>query len=202
MIKNTTSNYGSVAKWLHWLTALAFLLAYILYWYPHIFFEARSEPWRMAQTLHKAVGFSVVLFFCLRLYWRYTNPQPKLPDSMPWWQILASKATHFLLYFFMLAMPLSGYFGNGGGVNYGIFRIEGFRRTEPGMWIMDKLNVTWDQWEVPFDYFHYHLAGPYFLWMLIAVHAGAALYHHFVHKDDVLTNMLPSKKALPENAPK
>ena len=67
------------------------------------------------------------------------------------------------------------------------------------MWIMEKLNVTWDQWQAPFDYFHYHLAGPYFLWILIAIHIGAALYHHYIYKDDVLIRMLPERKLTATN---
>lgn len=195
MIRNTKDSYGSVAKWLHWLTALMFLLAYIFVYYLVWFIDEQDRQSRFfVQSLHKGVGFSVLVFFVLRLYWRFANPQPKHPDNMPWWQVKASQASHFLLYFFMLAMPLSGYLGNGGGVNYGLFQIEGFRRTEIGIWIMDRLNVTWEEWEAPLDYFHYHLAGPYILWVLIAVHIGAALYHHFVYKDDILTRMLPAKK--------
>lgn len=195
MLKNTELTYGSVAKWLHWITALLFLLAYIFVEYLVTFVDHDDrQTYSYVQNFHKAIGFSVLIFFFLRIYWRAVNPKPKLPDHMPWWQLKASHAMHYVLYFAMIAMPLSGYLGNGGGVNYGIFRINGFSRTAPGIWIMERLNVTWDQWQVPFDFFHYHLVGPYILWVLILIHAGAALYHHFIEKDNVLTNMLPSKK--------
>ena len=107
---------------------------------------------------------------------------------------------HYVLYFLMIAMPVSGYFGNGGGVNYCFFRIDGFRRTPIGSWILESLDLTWEQWQAPFDYFHYGLVGPYILWVLISIHVVAALYHHFIEKDDVLTNMLPNKKASDEAA--
>jgi cytochrome b561 len=112
---------------------------------------------------------------------------------MPKWQIKASHASHFCLYALLIAMPLSGYFGNGSGVDFGLFAIPGFQYTGFGIWIMDLLGVTYEEWEVPFDFFHYRIAGPFLFWMIIAVHAGAGLYHHFIEKDDVLKRMLPEK---------
>lgn len=191
MIKNTTSRYGSVAKWLHWLTALLFLLAYVSIYYLHWVLDGEGPLRTPVIRFHKAIGFSVLVFFFLRVFWRATNPQPALPNTMSAWQIKASHVTHFLLFFFLLAMPLSGYFGNGSGVGYGFFSITAFKNSGFGIWIMDLLNVTYEQWEVPFDYFHYQIAGPLVLWMLIVVHAGAAIYHHVIHKDDVLKRMLP-----------
>ena len=194
MIRNTEITYGSVAKWLHWLTALSILVAYLLVLYLEYVLH-HEGPYRSPIVwIHKAVGASVLIFFVLRLWWRSINPIPKMPQSMPKWQVQASHASHFCLYFLMFAMPLSGYFGNGGGVSFGLFAIPGFGSTEIGNWIFDLLGITFEQWEVPFDYFHYHIAGPFLFWMIIAVHAGAALYHHYVEKDDVLTRMLPNKK--------
>jgi cytochrome b561 len=194
MLKNTELTYGSVAKWLHWLTALAFLLAYVLVYYLHWILNSEGPLRSPIIRLHKAVGFSVLIFFLLRIYWRATNPQPKLPDDMPWWQVKGSHVSHFLLYFFMIVTPLSGYFGNGSGIDLGVFQIASMKDSAFGIWFLGLLNLSFEQWEVPFDYFHYHIAGPLLLWMLIALHAGAALYHHFVHKDDVLKRMLPSSR--------
>lgn len=190
MIKNTTYSYGSLAKWLHWITALLFLSAYVSIYYLHWVLNDEGPLRSPFIRFHKAIGFSVLVFFFLRLFWRATNPKPRLPDSMSGWQVKASQLTHFLLFFFLLAMPLSGYVGNGSGVSYGFFSITAFKNSGIGIWIMDLLNVTYEQWEVPFDYFHYRIAGPLVLWILIAVHAAAAIYHHFVYKDDVLKRML------------
>lgn len=193
MIKNTEVNYGSLAKWLHWLTALFILVAYISVYYLHWVLDGQGPLRSPIIRLHKAIGFSVLIFFFLRIYWRAINPSPKLPESMPDWQVKASHASHFLLYFFLIAMPLSGYFGNGSGVTYGVFAIPPFGDSVIGLWILNLFGVTFEQWEVPFDLFHYRIAGPFLLWILVAVHAGAAIYHHYVEKDDVLTRMLPAR---------
>jgi len=51
--------------------------------------------------------------------------------------------------------------------------------------------LTFEEWEVPFDYFHYQIVGPFILCVIIAAHAGATIYHHYAEKDDVLKRMLP-----------
>ncbi len=91
-------------------------------------------------------------------------------------------------------MPISGYIGNGVGVSYGIFQVTPFQDTLVGQWILAALGVTYEQLEVPFDTFHYRISGPFIVWVLVLVHVIAALYHHAVLKDEVLTRMLPGKR--------
>jgi len=191
MKRNTEISYGSVAKWLHWITALLVLAAYLLVMYLDIFWDGEGPLRSPIIRTHKAIGASILIFVVLRLWWRAKNPSPKLPESMPKWQVLASHVSHFSLYALLIAMPITGYMGNGSGVSFGIFAIPGFGKTAIGNWVLDLLGLTFEQWEVPFDLFHYYIVGPYVLWVIIAAHAGAALYHHYVEKDDVLKRMLP-----------
>jgi cytochrome b561 len=194
MIRNTENSFGSVAKWLHWLTALWVLIAYIIIYYLHWVLGTEHDLRVPLIRAHKAVGFCVLIFFVLRIYWRITNPHPKLPSSMPKWQVKASGATHFMLYFLLIATPLSGYLGNSVGVVVGPFLvIPPPDHVAFFVWFMDLIGVTYEQFEVPFDYFHYHLAGPLLLPIILAAHVSAALYHHYVEKDDVLKRMLPTK---------
>jgi cytochrome b561 len=191
MIRNTDMSYGSVAKWLHWLTALLILVAYLLVLYLDLVLHGEGPKRGPVIRLHKAVGASILIFIVLRLWWRATNPSLKLPESMPKWQITASHFSHFSLYALLIAMPISGYLGNGSGVSFGIFAIPGFAKTAFGTWTLDLMGMTFEEWEVPFDYFHYQIVGPFILWVIIAAHAAAATYHHYVEKDDVLKRMLP-----------
>ena len=191
MIRNTDMSYGSVAKWLHWLTALLVLVAYLLVFYLDFVLDGEGPLRSPIIRTHKAIGASILIFIVLRLWWRATNPSPKLPDSMPKWQVHASHVSHFSLYALLIAMPISGYLGNGSGVSFGIFAIPGFGKTAFGNWVLDLLGLTFEEWEVVFDAFHYQIVGPYVLWVIIAAHAGAAIYHHYVEKDDVLKRMLP-----------
>lgn len=193
MIRNTTTSYGSVAKWLHWLTALWILAAYASILYLDWALDGKGPMRSYYLRLHKGIGFSVLVFVALRLYWRAINPSPKLPESMPAWQVKASHASHFLLYFFLITMPLSGYIGNSNGVDYVLFKVASFKDTGFGIWLLNALQMPYEKFEVPFDDFHYRIAGPFLFWVVIAVHAAAGLYHHHVEKDDVLRRMLPGK---------
>ena len=191
MIKNTQSTYGSVAKWLHWLTALWIFASYFSILYLEWVYDGKGPMRGIFLRYHKGIGFSVLIFVILRLYWRFTNPSPKLPTSMPKWQIGASHLSHFLLYFLLLAMPLSGYIGNSNGVDYVLFKVTPFKDTGIGIWLMSLFDMPYEQFEVGFDNFHYKIAGPYIFWVVIAVHAFAGLYHHYIEKDDVMKRMLP-----------
>ena len=92
----------------------------------------------------------------------------------------------------MFAVPLSGWIGNSSGVNYfDIVRVPPVDEVAIGIWLLDVLGVTYDEFQAPFDYFHYHLSGPILFPLVLAAHIGAAVYHHYVEKDDVLKRMLP-----------
>lgn len=195
MLRNTELSYGSIAKWLHWIVAFCFLAAYLTYYIPHwMFYEAdpRHPALLPARRLHTAIGLSVLVWASLRLIWKLKNPEPKLPP-MPHWQQRSSKAMHWVLYFFMFAMPISGWMGYGGSVSYEIFQLPSFRQSGFGQWVLATTGLDWETWEKPWDFFHKKFSGAWLLWILIAIHAGAAFYHHFVQKDDVLKGMLPGK---------
>lgn len=195
MLRNTELSYGSIAKWLHWIVALCFLGAYCTFYIPHWFFyngDSNEPVVRAARGYHTAIGLSVILWASLRLIWKLNNPAPKMPP-MPLWQHRSSLTMHWVLYFFMFAMPITGWFAYGGGVNYGLFKVPAFRLTGFGQWVLESLNTDWKTWEVPWDYIHKNISGAWVLWILISIHVGAALYHHFVQKDDVLKGMLPGK---------
>ncbi len=192
MLKNTATSYGSVAKWLHWLVALCFLIAYVVIYYKIWFLERGDALYRPSFQIHVTVGMSVLVWASLRLWWRLTNPQPKHPP-MPNWQIQSSHWMHWILYFFMFAMPISGWLGYGGSANFILFEVPSFRNSIIGQSLLELTGQTWKEWEVPWDYFHKKISGAWILWIFIVIHAGAAFYHHFVQKDEVLKRMLPGK---------
>jgi cytochrome b561 len=190
MLRNNASSYGSVAKFLHWLMAAWIVTAYVVIIY---LTWGHTEGLIPGLNYHKAIGFTILLPFVIRVAWRLVNPAPALPPGMPPWQVRLSHISHFLLYFLMIAMPVTGYFGNFGGVDYGFFQVPPFARTGIAQWIFATFNITGEQWDLFFDTFHYRIVGPYIFPTVVAVHAGAAIYHHVVLKDDVLRRMLPRK---------
>ncbi len=186
MLRYTRTAWGSVTRFLHWLMAAWIVTAYAVIIY---LTWGHTEGLIPGLNYHKAIGFAILLPFGFRLVWRLCNPAPALPPDMPAWQVRLSQLTHVLLYFLMIAMPVSGYLGNFGGVDYGSFQVPPFARTELASWIFTTFGISGEQWDIFFDTFHYRVVGPFVFPVLVALHAGAALFHHLVKKDDVLRRM-------------
>ncbi|MDX1697863.1 MAG: cytochrome b [Thiohalobacterales bacterium] len=187
---NTAEHYGRIARWLHWGTALLFLLAYCAVYYRHWFTEKQTAENLVALQLHLSAGISIGVIVVLRIIWRSMNVQPALEPAPRWQQLLAHMA-HYLLYAVMIVMPLSGYIGTGVATEYFyLFQIPKFEET----WLFDTfvweyLGLTFEEFEEPVDFFHKEIMGAWLVWLLIAGHAAAALYHHFVSRDRTLIRM-------------
>jgi len=190
-LKNTVSNYGSVAKWLHWITAALFLGSYISVYYRHWFTEARTpENWTALQ-LHLSIGVTIAVVVTLRIVWRITN---RTPVSEPGTKLahFAAHAGHYALYAIMIIMPITGYLGTGVNTEYFfLFDIPKFNSTQL---FLSGVNVPFEEFEKPLDYIHKKLLGKWLVWILILGHVGAALYHHFIRKDRTLQKMTINKK--------
>ena len=92
-------------------------------------------------------------------------------------------------------MPFTGWMGSAGPTDvFGLFEIPSFRQS----WLYDLLitqglGIDFGTFEAPVDFFHKAIGGARLVWILILIHASAALYHHFYKKDRTLVRMLPTK---------
>ena len=57
---------------------------------------------------HKTVGALILLLALVRLAVRLLNPPPPYPADFPRWQRFAAVWSHRLLYFLLIALPLTG----------------------------------------------------------------------------------------------
>ncbi|MEO6118639.1 MAG: cytochrome b/b6 domain-containing protein [Methylotenera sp.] len=189
-LRNTSLNYGSVAKWLHWSIALLFLLAYCSVYFRHWFTEKETPANLVALHLHLSAGVSVGVLVLLRIIWRLGNPQPTLEPSgrLGHW---AAHAGHAALYAIIILAPLTGYLGTKLSTDFFfLFEIPKFDDTWMfKQWIERGLNLTFEEFEKPIDFLHKNILGLWLNWVLILGHVGAALYHHFVLKDRTLIKM-------------
>lgn len=189
-IKNTSQDYGTVAKWFHWLTALLFLLAYCAVYYRQWFTEDKTpENWTALQ-LHLSIGVTIAVIVVLRIIWRSMNQNP---DPAPGSRLehLAAHIGHYLLYAVMIVMPITGYIGTGVNTEFFfLFDIPKFESTALFQSLVsDGLGITFKEFEKPIDFFHKDIMGKWLVWILILGHASAAMYHHFVKKDRTLAKM-------------
>ena len=172
------SGYTGTAIALHWLIAVALAGAFALGLYMH---ELPLSPQKLKlYSWHKWAGVTIFLFVTLRLAWRLGHRPPALPMAMPAWQRQAAAATHVLLYVLMFAVPLSGWL---------MSSAKGFQTVWFGVLplpdLLDKNQQLGDLLKEVHEALNFGMAG------LVLAHAGAALKHHVIDRDEVLARMLP-----------
>ncbi len=180
-LRNTDKAYGLVAQLLHWLVVAAILLQFVWAWRID---EADSMRLEFALVnQHKSIGMTILALAVLRLAWRLVSRQPSTPPAMPGWERFAAAVSHWTLYTLIFAIPLSGWaYTSAAGYGaefFGLVDIPDLVPSDEGL-------------EDVFEDAHEFLGQA--LLVVVAVHAAAALRHHFLLRDDVLTRMLPFRK--------
>ena len=177
-IRNTADRFGALAKTFHWLT-LALLIGSL-----SIAFSMAELPLspRKLQlySWHKWVGVTIFMVVILRLCWRLADPPPPLPADMSRPQRLAAGLSHLGLYTLLIATPLVGWVMSAAHnlpvVYLGLVPL-------PSPFGVDSVLA-----ETLEDV--HGVMGKTLMW-LVVLHMTAALYHHFIRRDDVLVRMLP-----------
>ena len=172
------TRYTHTAIALHWLLAvfIVFNLGFGLYTV-----DLPLSPQKLKFfSWHKWVGVTVFILAAARLLWRLGHPAPALPERMAAWEKRAAHASHALLYALFFAAPLTGWlFSSAAGfqtVYLGVLPIPD---------LLGKSKETADVLRFAHRWINYTMGA------VIALHAVAALKHHFHDRDDVLARMLP-----------
>lgn len=180
-LRNTDTRWGGVAQFFHWLIALL-IIAQGAIGLTMVELGMTSTKVKMF-ALHKSIGLTILALALLRLAWRLGQRVPRDPP-MPRWQHVAARASHFLLYVLILALPLSGWLFNSAAN----FPLEWF-----GLVHVPSLTHGFDPvlkaWAL-----RAHVVLFWILIGVVVVHVAAALWHHFVQRDDVLLRMLPGSE--------
>ncbi|MGR2663858.1 cytochrome b [Chromobacterium haemolyticum] len=177
MLRNTSQRYGAVSRALHWLGALGVIAALIFIEAKGIF--PKGTPLRdSVKYAHVQAGLLVLLLLFPRLIWRAGNPSPAITPQPGRLAALAAKAGHWSLYALMLALPLLGIaFIQAAGKNIAFF---GF----PLPLLLPPMpDISHDLKEA------HEWLGNALMWLAI-LHAAAALWHHFIVKDNTLTRLI------------
>lgn len=110
--RNTPQSYGSVARGLHWLTALLILAAFPLGMIADALpFDTSEALARKAQvfSIHKTLGVAVFLVALLRILWALTGEKPVPLHPGRRVETFVAEAVHWALYLSLVAVPLSGW---------------------------------------------------------------------------------------------
>ena len=170
----SAQRYSLPIIFLHWLIALMVVVIMTL--------PALSEE-TVAQlggpgvvfTLHKSLGFSLLILMVLRLILRLLTPSPAAAGDTQAQRALA-KAGHVLLYVLLIGMPVSGLIFGSRPLNF--------------FWLFEIAPLGFDT-AVRDAAKAFHKTVPLLLTLMIVGHIGMALYHHYVRKDGLLNRMKP-----------
>lgn len=161
---------------LHWATAglvlLQFALAELWGFFPRPIHHSMI-------VLHMSFGLMLTAVIILRIFWRLSFGRPLPPAGYGVLDRVA-KAMHHALYVLVGAEVLLGF-------------ATRWTDNQPlsffGLLIPSPLGTFSHATGRFVDQIHDYNA--WLIIILVAVHAGAALFHHYVLKDDVLRRMLP-----------
>jgi len=172
--RNTSRKYGGLGQALHWLVVAGVIVSYFTA-------EAADGDGDPLMALHRSLGITILALAALRLAWRLVNRSPDLPDAMARWQRAAARGAHALLYALLFALPLTGWLlSSADGDPVLLF---GWLALPPLPALADAEAME-DVHELLFNV----------LVAVAALHAAAALKHHFWDRDDVLRSMLPGRE--------
>ena len=181
---HAVSRYTPLAIALHWLLGLAILGMFAV----GVFMtDLPISPLRLKlYNWHKWAGVTVLTLSVLRLLWRVTHRPPALPQTiaqaMPTWQARAYHATHYLMYALFFAVPLIGWaYSSAAG-----FPIVWFGQIPlPDLLAPDKALAEMIK--------PLHELSAFALVGLASLHIAAALKHHWIDRDGLLSRMLPGR---------
>ena len=176
---NTRERYGAVGASLHWLVAITVFGLFGLGWYM-VDLSYYDEWYRLAPDIHRSVGLILFVVVILRLVWRFSGTSPVPVSTHSRLERSAAHAAHGLLYVLMFVAMISGYListADGSPVHiFNWIQVPSITGRVRGMEDIAGDVHYWVTWV---------LVG------LAAVHAMAALKHHFIDRDDTLRRMLP-----------
>ena len=176
--RRSGARYGGLSIGLHWLMFLLIAAAYATMELKSI--TPRGSAEREALIVwHYMIGMSVFFLAWLRLLVRIARSAPAIAPAIPAWQERLAKAMHWALYALMFGLPLLGWLTlSAKGTPVPFFGME-----LPAL--MGK-NEEFRKW-----FRAIHELGGTIGYFLIGLHTVAALYHHYVRRDNTMRLMLP-----------
>ncbi len=173
------SRYSPALRRLHWLMALLIALAYVLVEQRGLFPRGSAPRAAMMQG-HYWTGLSILLLAAWRLRLRLRDGVPPVTPALAAWNAWAGGLLHVALYLFFVVQPLLGLataWSDGKAVRLpftGIALPTLLPEDEALAHALEDLHGT---------------IGELFYWV-IGAHVVAALWHHFLRRDDTLRRML------------
>ncbi|GGA03142.1 cytochrome like B561 [Dyella caseinilytica] len=179
-IEDTALRHPRKIVLLHWLTVFCLCGAAGL-----ILLRDEVSGRALRQWLlegHRHFGLFVLMLFVIRITVRLRVGRLASTANMPAFTRAAAALTHIVMYALLLALPLLG---------WALSSAQGkpvhlFGATLPALvGADDDLADSLQTW---------HVDAAWLLLALVILHVSAALWHHFILRDDILRKMLPGRR--------
>lgn len=172
--------YNRTARIIHWVSAVVIIGMFAVGWW--MVDLTYYSPWyKTAPFWHKSVGILLAVLTIIRLVWKLLSSAPAI-EGKPL-EKLAAKSVHHLMYLLLFVLFISGYListEDGRGISvFDWFEVPG-------------LGKLFEQQADLAGVVHFYVAVT--LIAFAALHALAALKHHFIDKDDTLRKMTGDSK--------
>jgi cytochrome b561 len=177
----SSGSYDGVMRAIHWATLVLIACTFTAVWIadPAVVGGAYVRP---VVQIHRSLGLTVAALTIFRFIWRWRSHIPALPSDLPAVQKIAARATEGLLYVLLVAQPIVGLlYTNAYGVRVNLYLLG---ELPP---VIDRDRALAAQLGTIHNFLGYSLLA------LIGLHSAAALFHHFIRRDDVLNAMLPAR---------
>lgn len=176
-MKSTQGKYNLSMRLMHWITGGAFLFALFLG------IILTHTEWLKADEftyikLHKSFGLLVFFLVLLRLPIRLFS---ELPGSISKYRIelIIERFTHYSLYFFLFAIPITGYLSSS---------YKGYKSSFFSLFNMPIFVEKSDHWAGTFYDAHQILA--YLALCFVGLHIGATIMHLVIDKNNILKRII------------
>jgi cytochrome b561 len=175
-LKNSATAYGLLAKTFHWSVAVGvWTLIYLGLQQSGM----DSGPEKSAiRVTHGSIALIVLVLMTARLVWRFVDAPPKHVGDLPGWQLMTAHLTHWGIYLAVFVQLIAGF-----------MTVATYGKPIPFFNLFSiPTPVAEDS-----DAHHFWEEIHEFMWIplvaLLTLHVAAALFNHFVRKNDTLKRM-------------
>ncbi len=182
-MRNHPQHYSNASIALHWLMAVLLVATAATMELKGIYPKG-SAARDALKAVHYMLGASIFILVWLRLLARSMGFTPPIEPALPTWQARLGVFVHLALYALMIGLPLLG-----------LLTLSTNGKPVALLW----------GWQLPLlplaanpDNAHWlkelHETGATVGYVLVGLHAAAALLHHYIQHDNTLLRMLPGRR--------
>ena len=172
----STVRYDRGAIGFHWSVALLVVIVGVLGLLHDSWPKATQSFWI---NIHALCGLLLWVLLMARLWWRSRHPPPPLPAEAGGLARALARPVHLSMYALLFVIPILGivtFIWHGRVFDFGLFKVD---------FGVQKNRAIFG----PTEDIHGYLA--YTLFTVAGLHALAALWHHYIRRDGMLSRMWP-----------